>query len=92
MSANEFFNKKKKGNWNNNNNIIIIIITTTFLRTIFSTRFPCPLYLPLGLRGWGVGEGAYLKGGLSKRVVKWAHQWPQVFQLGTYLLLIYFNA
>ena len=73
MSANEFFNKKKKGNWNNNNNnniiitiIIIIIITTTFLRTIFSTRFPCPLYLPLGLRGWGGGEGGLFDRGFKQ--------------------------
>ena len=74
MSANEFFNKKKKGNWNNNNNnniiitiiIIIIIITTTFLRTIFSTRFPCPLYLPLGLRGWGGGEGGLFERGFKQ--------------------------
>ena len=86
MSANEFFNKKKKGNWNNNNNnniiitiIIIIIITTTFLRTIFP-----PVSLALFICLWvsedgGVGKGAYLKGGLSKRVVKWAHQLPKVF-------------
>ena len=73
MSANEFFNKKKKGNWNNNNNnniiitiIIIIIITTTFLRTIFSTRFPCPLYLPLGLWGWGGGEGGLFERGFKQ--------------------------
>ena len=73
MSANEFFNKKKKGNWNNNNNnniiitiVIIIIITTTFLRTIFSTRFPCPLYLPLGLRGWGGGEGGLFERGFKQ--------------------------
>ena len=73
MSANEFFDKKKKGNWNNNNNnniiitiIIIIIITTTFLRTIFSTRFPCPLYLPLGLRGWGGGEGGLFERGFKQ--------------------------
>ena len=73
MSANEFFNKKKKGNWNNNNNnniiitiIIIIISTTTFLRTIFSTRFPCPLYLPLGLRGWGGGEGGLFERGFKQ--------------------------
>ena len=48
----------------NNNNDIIIIITTTFRRTIFSTRFPCPLYLPLGLRGWRRGGGG--KGGLAR--------------------------
>ena len=65
MSSNEFFNKKK-GNWNNNNYIIIIIITTTFLRTIFSTRFPCPLYLPLGLRGWGGGEGGLFERGFKQ--------------------------
>ena len=81
MSANEFFNKKKKGNWNNNNNnniiitiiiiiIIIIIITTTFLRTIFSTRFPCPLYLPLGLRGWGGGEGGLFERGFKQESVE----------------------
>ena len=68
-----FLTKKKKGNWNNNNNnniiitiIIIIIITTTFLRTIFSTRFPCPLYLPLGLRGWGGGEGGLFERGFKQ--------------------------
>ena len=68
-----FLTKKKKGNWNNNNNnniiitiIIIIIITTTFLRTIFSTRFPCSLYLPLGLRGWGGGEGGLFERGFKQ--------------------------
>ena len=60
------FLTKKKGNWNNNNYIIIIIITTTFLRTIFSTRFPCPLYLPLGLRGWGGGEGGLFERGFKQ--------------------------